>query len=519
MKGGSVSVLPPRGPGGGGPGRNGPGRPGSRTGERPARRPWPALPERAPHPDRDAADREFLPAVLEIIETPPSRFRVILGYALCGLLAAALIWLGLGRLAIFAVAPGQITAAGQAKVIEPRETGQVLAIEARNGQRVTAGQVLVRLDPTAALANRAIVANTLTQARADHVRLAAELAAGAAAHINPQPAVAWPADIPSALREREKGVLTADLTRLAATLSDLAAQRTEKESERDKFAGSVTAQKALIAVVDQHVAMHRELAKEGVESRALLLEALAKLGRDQVDLTSLQGSLQDAIAAIAVIDREIVKTRQDFLTAATTQLTAAERQTDELTEELKKTSQTVADMTLTAPIAGTVEAAAVTTIGQTVKPGQQLMQVVPDGEALEVEAYVLNTDIGFVKKGQRVTLKIDTFPYTRYGTISGTVVKVGTDAIPGGVALRQQMNGSLPIAKGRLSDTGAAEQTTDLVFPVMIAPAQTAMRVDGTLRPLLPGMSVVAEITTGEQSALDYILFPLLRGGQQPAAR
>jgi hemolysin D len=81
------------------------------------------------------------------------------------------------------------------------------------------------------------------------------------------------------------------------------------------------------------------------------------------------------------------------------------------------------------------------------------------------------------------------------------------------------MNGSQPVARGRLSDTGAAEETSDLVFPVTIAPSRTAMRIDGAERPLLPGMSVVAEITTGTQRALDYVLFPLLRGGRQPAAR
>ncbi|MGH7055754.1 MAG: HlyD family type I secretion periplasmic adaptor subunit [Stellaceae bacterium] len=502
MREGPVSVLPPRG-----------------SGRRSARGPWPALPERAPNSDRDAADREFLPVVLEIVETPPARSRAVLGYAICGLLAVSLIGLWLGWLPIFAVAPGQVAAVGQAKVIEPRETGQVKTIAVANGARVKAGQVLVALDPTAALANRAIVENKLIAARADQARLKAEIAAGGAAQIDAKPAVAWPADIPAAIRAREQGILEADLTGLAAALSDLAAQRREKESERDRFSDGVTAQKALIAVVDQHIAMHRVLAKEGVESRALLLDALAKLGRDQVALTTLQGSLQDAIAAITVIDREIVKTRQDFLTTATQQLTDAERQADELAEALKKASQTLAGMTLKAPIAGTVEAMAVTTPGQTVKPGQQLMQIVPDGQGLEIEAYVLNTDIGFVRKGQSVTLKIDTFPYTRYGTISGTVVKVGTDAIPGGVALRQQMNGSTPISSGKLSDTGAAEETSDLVFPVMIAPSRTTMRIDGVERPLLPGMSVVAEITTGKQRALDYILFPLLRGGQAPAAR
>jgi hemolysin D len=507
MKGGSVSVLPPR---------RGPAR-------RPGRQPWPALaqpsPLPPPHPDRDAADREFLPAVLEIIETPPARFRSVLGYAICGLLAVALLSLWLGRLSVFAVAPGEIAVVGQTKVVEPRAAGQVTAIRVRDGDHVKAGQVLVELDPTVAVAEHTIVVNKLVQARADIVRLRAEIAAAGAAHVDPKPAVTWPADIPREVKEREEGVLQADLARFAATLSSLAAQRREKESERDKFAGSVAAQKQLIAVLDPHVAMHKELAKEGVESRALLLEALTRLDTAQVDLTALEGGLKDAIAAIAVLDSEIAKTRQDFVATATQQLAAAERQGEDLAETLKKASQAVADMTLRAPISGTVEASAVTTIGQMVKPGEQLMQIVPAGQALEIEAYVLNSDIGFVRKGQPATIKIDTFPYTRYGTISGTVTEVGTDAIPGTVALRQQMNGSLPVSSGRLSDTSAAEQTSDLVFPVTIVPSRATMKIDGIDRPLLPGMSVVAEITTGEQRAIDYILFPLLRGGQQPAAR
>ncbi|HZU87863.1 MAG TPA: HlyD family type I secretion periplasmic adaptor subunit [Stellaceae bacterium] len=511
MKGSPVTVLP----------RRGPGRPPGRSQGR--RRPWPALAEPSPlppaHPDREAEDREFLPAVLAVVETPPARWKAVLGYAICAALAAALLWSCLTRLGVYAVAPGTIVAAGNAKVIEPRQAGQVKAIRVNNGDRVKAGAVLVELDPTTAVANRTIIVNKLLTARADALRLAAEVKAAGTERIDTHPPLAWPADIPRVLREREESVLEADLTRLAAALSNLAAQRREEESKRDKFAGSIAAEKALIAIVDQHVAMHRELARQGVESQALLLEALVKLADAQYDLTSLEGNLKDAVAAIRVIDSEIVKTRRDFVATAVQQRAAAEQQTDELGEELKKASQTVADMTLRAPIAGTVEASAVTTVGQAVKPGQQLMQIVPDGETLDIRAYVLNRDIGFVRKGQPATIKIDTFPYPRYGTISGTVTAVGTDAIPGTMALRQQINGSLPVAGGRLSDTSAAEQTSDLVFPVTVAPARTALRVNGADSPLLPGMSVVVEITTGEQRAIDYILFPLFRGTEGPAAR
>jgi hemolysin D len=186
------------------------------------------------------------------------------------------------------------------------------------------------------------------------------------------------------------------------------------------------------------------------------------------------------------------------------QLAAAERQVGDLTQQLKRAAQTVAEMTLKAPIAGTVEAVAVTTVGQVVKPGQQLMQIVPDKTPLEIRAYVLNSDIGFVRAGQPATIKIDTFPYPRYGTITGKVIKVGKDAISGKAALLQQKNGSQPVSGGGLSQTAAAEPTSDLVFPVTILPDKTSINVAGKPVPLSSGMSVVVEIETGKQRAMDY---------------
>jgi hemolysin D len=146
-----------------------------------------------------------------------------------------------------------------------------------------------------------------------------------------------------------------------------------------------------------------------------------------------------------------------------------------------------------------------------VTPGQQIFQIVPEGAPLEVQAYVLNTDIGFVSEGAPAIVKIDTFPYTRYGTIEGKVMRIARDAIPGSDALAQQKNGSAPPVSGALSDTTATQKTHDLVFPVTLSLAKKELEANGRAYSLTAGMSVVAEIVTGKQRIIGYVMYPLVR--------
>ncbi len=475
-----------------------------------------ALP--SPRTDRAAGDQDFLPVALENIETPPRFRETSLAYVLCGLIAAAIVWSIFGYLRTYAVATGIVQAVGQTKVVQAVERGQVIAIRFKEGDHVNQGDALVELNPTDAVAARTIVADKLVSLRAEAARRRVEIAAARADPVDARPAMAWDADIPQKVREREAGVLDADLSRFVAALSDLAAQRKAKEAAREGFSASIASQNTLIAATTERVGMHQQLEVKGVDSRARVLEALEPLREQQVALSAVQGKFDDAVAAIAVIDSQIVKEKEVFVAENIRQLAAAERQIDDLTQQLTKADVTVTHMTLRAPIAGIVHAEAVTTMGQVLNPGQQVMEVVPEGAALEIKAYVLNTDIGFVRNGQPAIIKIDTFPYTRYGTISGAVTKVAADAISGEEALRQQKNAAAPVSHGVASDTNAAQQTQDLVFPVWVAPAKSTINVDGKDVPLSPGMSVVVEITTGEQRAISYIMYPLVRGAPPSGA-
>ena len=253
------------------------------------------------------------------------------------------------------------------------------------------------------------------------------------------------------------------------------------------------------------------MTKQGWSSQAQYLRQVDPVLKVKETEASLEGQLATAVQEIAVVETQIVQARQTFLAAETSQLASDERNVDQLEQNLVKATQKLREMTLRAPIDGTVQASAVTTIGQVVTTGQQLMDVVPDNDRLQIQAYVLNEDIGFVKPGQPVNIKIDTFPYSRYGSIDGTVVKVANDAIPGKQGQQQQMNGSqAPSLDGSMSITTAAQATQDLVYPVIIEPAQTTMDVDGKQVPLVSGMTLTAEIKTERRSAISYILSPLV---------
>jgi hemolysin D len=460
-------------------------------------------------------DRDFLPAALEVIQTPPP-FKVTLQvYLLCGALVAALAASIFFHLTTYAVAPGKIVAAGQTKVIEPRDSGQISAIRANDGDRVERGDILVELNAADAVATRAMIVDKLVSLRGEASRRHVEITAARTDPVQIDPAIAWDANISQKVREREEGVLRSDMTQLAAAILELVAQRKVKETTRDSLSASIAAEKSLITATTEHTGMHQQLEAMGWDSHALVLQALEPLKEQLVDLANLEGGFADAAASIPVIESRIAKAREVFVADDVRKLAIVDRQIEDLALQLTKADATVANMTLRSPIAGTVHASQATSKGQVVKPGQLLMEVVPEGAPLEVVAYVLNTDIGFVRDGQTVDIKIDTFPYTRYGTIEGTVTRVANDAISGAAALSQQKNGSLPPSQGAQSATTAAQTTSDLVFPVGVALSKATITVDGKDTPLSPGMSVVAEIATGNRRVISYIMYPLVRGAPQ----
>lgn len=463
-----------------------------------------------PRPVR--ADQEFLPAALEILETPPSPVRLALLLIICTLATAALAWSYFGRIDIVAIAQGKIQPTGRVKVIQPLETGKVASILVENGKHVSAGQTLLELDATEVKAEEAALSANLSALKAEIVRRGAAIEAASHEKLTHR-ALTWDGAIPPLVRRREERVLAGDLAQLSATLASLAAQEHQKETERDRLTGTSKVQRELIATLQERVSMRATLVEKNAGTKAGLIDATETLQYQQAALATQVGQLAEAEAGLVVIARDIAKARDTFVADNGQKLAEAERQADDMEQKLAKAQARSDHMTLRSPLDGIVQGLSVTTIGQVATIGEELMRIVPDGSGLEIEAYLPNKDIGFVRTDQDAMIKIESFPFTRYGILSGQVVRVASDAIPEPDA--QQMEGSPAKASKSTGFAGGAQRTQNLVFPVTIRPEALSVEADGKTIPLSPGMAVSVEIKTGRRRILEYIFSPLVEVGSE----
>jgi hemolysin D len=455
----------------------------------------------------DPVDREFLPAALELLETPPAPLRLAAIVFVCVAFTTSLAWGYFGYLDIHAVAPGRIQPSGRSKTVQPLEPGRIVQIAVENGSDVKAGDVLLELDPTETGADQEAQARELDSMRAEAERRRAAIAAAMDARFEPPP-ISFPPGTSEPTQRREMSVIAAELGQIAASRASLQAQHAEHRATQERLVASISARERLLALTKERVVMRKTLNDKGSLSRALVIDSLLQYETQVTTQVGEQGQLAEIEATLKKLERKIEETTSQFIAEQTQKLAEAERKVDRLQQELIKAHSKNERATLRASISGTVQQLAVTTVGQVVTTGQSLMTIVPVSGAIEIEAMIQNQDIGFVEAGQSAVVKIESFPFTRYGTIDGTVTKVSRDAVderdanalgdPGSSLKTQSMTSGASSSKGQ-----------SLVFPATIHLNRRSINIEGKDIPLSPGMAVTVEIRTGERRAIDYILSPL----------
>ncbi len=475
--------------------------------------PNPKLPK--PKPPRAVllarGDYEFLPAALEILETPPSPVRAALLLTVCAFATAALVWSWVGHVDVIATAPGKIQPVGRTKTVQPLETGKVARVAAGNGQAVREGDVLIVLDGAEARADEAAVEADLEAGRAEIVRRNAALRMAAGHASGPPPTLSFAPGTAPSVAAREQRVLEGDAAQLAGTLGSLDGQRREKEAERARLAATIAAQEVLVTTLQERVTMRSDLMAMAAESRAKVIDALELMQTQAATLAAEKGQLGEAEASLARIGRDTDKAVAAFAAENAQKLADAEHLVDDNEAKLAKAQAKIAHLTLESPIDGVVQGSVVTAPGQVLTAGEQVMEVVPTGAALEIEGYLPNADAGFVHQGQTAVVKVEAFPFTDYGTVDATVTAVARDAIPEPEAETREAN---PAGGPRPTGFGAAQHVQNLVYPVTLTLARSAVKAGDATVPLGPGMAVTVEIKTASRRIIDFLVSPILKTTQ-----
>ena len=426
-------------------------------------------------PKRMADELAFLPAALSLQESPAHPAPRRAAIAICALAVIALVWAMLGEIDIVAVAPGRIVVSERTKTLQPLEASVVKRVLVKDGDAVKAGQVLVELDATNASADGASVQEQLAMAASEEARTAALLAA-----ITSGKAPALPS---ASTTQRDKAQLQAEWSDITARLAKLDAEQAHRQAEIVTVKELIKKIESTLPISKQREADFKGLTEQGFMSSHAGQDRTRERIELESDLATQRARLNEAQAALT----ESIQTRAAY--RAETQRGLSERHAQasskkaQFTQERSKTEQRSRLASLTAPVDGTVQQVAVHTEGGVVTPAQVLMVIVPKDAKVTAEVVVDNKDIGFVNAGQTAAIKLETFPFTRYGTVQARVKSVVADAV--------------------------SDEKKGAIFPATLTLDTSSINVDGKRIALSSGMNVTAEIKTGKRRVIEYLLGPV----------
>jgi hemolysin D len=399
-------------------------------------------------------EAEYLPATLSLQEKPVSRASRLAAGVLIALVAALFIWAIFGRMDIIVNASGEIIPSGRTKKIASMEVASVKALYVEEGQTVRKGDVLIELDPTVAAADQDKAVHNNEMAALQIARSDAMIAA--IDTLKPPRLAAVPGVSTEKLREAQK---------------HLDGQCQDFRTKLQRIDAMIKNCTQALPLATRQALDYKTLS----ETHDVPVHAYLDKERARIEL---EGKLADAKNQRAVL---IAETRRLAYDART----EAEKIIGESQPDIRRALFHRKLLTLVAPVDGTVQQLQVHTIGGVVPAAQPLMLIVPREHQLEVEAMVLNRDIGFVKEGQTAAIKVDAFQYTKYGLVPGRVIHISRDAIN--------------------------DEKKGLVYKVKVGLDKDSILVDKHDTKLSVGMSVNVDIKTGDRRVIEYVLSPLLQ--------
>jgi hemolysin D len=407
--------------------------------------------------------------------------------------AATAVWAICGHVNIVAVAHGKIIPAGSIKAVQPAQLGIVRNLHVVEGQRVTTGELLVELDPTVNDADRERLAAQIHAASSERDRLsyfAGTIEQDQLPDPRDESVMAVTISMNSGGMPGDKqglqGRILADQWAEYLAVRMLARKElAANAAEQDAGNASLKKLRSIMPLVTERAAALKKLVKRDLVPKLQWNELEQQRIETKQEIEVLKHRQQQLVANAGKIQQDLEVQLARMRKTVHTRIAELDAELSGLEQELVKAKTLSRRQQLKSPVNGIVHQLAVHTIGGVVKPAEPLMWIVPDDTELEVEAWINNRDIGFVSTDDAVEVKVETFPFTKYGALSGRLAGISHDAV--------------------------TDETRGLVYKARILLEKATVGVNGRQVRLEPGMAVTAEVRTGDRRLVEFLMSPLLR--------
>lgn len=423
---------------------------------------------------------EFMPAAIEVLERPPAPLSRALLLLIVLLAVIGLTWACLARMDIVVNAQGVVMPKGRVKVIQPLEAGIVTAIHVRDGQQVQKGDLLVTMDATEAFTEINTLKKELLITQLTSVRLEAQLHDEPDLFISPEGA-----DIQDVSLYRN--LLHQSLQARQERRDAMAMEISRSDAELESIASNVKRLEYGLPLARKLHDKKKKLAEKGLIPKTDFLKAQMEMNDTKQNLVTEKSRLNEVKAGLAKAREENELAEVEYRRKLLEQLTEVRSKKEKLHQQLARAANRQALSELHSPARGIVQQLSINTVGGVVTTAQPLMVIVPLDSGLEIEAKVLNKDIGLLAKEQPVSVKVAAYPFMRYGDLEGTIEWVAGDAV-----MDEQLGPYYPI---RVEVNGHS-------LPNL---------VNGRTGTITPGMTVTADVKVGTRRVIHYFIGPIMR--------
>ncbi|HWR41032.1 MAG TPA: HlyD family type I secretion periplasmic adaptor subunit [Patescibacteria group bacterium] len=428
-----------------------------------------------------AEEAEFLPAVLEVTETPPSPVGRLVLWTVVTLLVIGLLWAFFGHVDEVAIADGKVIPVGQVKTVQAEDKGVVKTIYVKEGQTVKKGDLLIELDQTFSGADLTRIKKEVAYYNLEINRLLAErdgrpfVLPVADPNLDPKDA-GFQMSLYLGRTNQLKAQIAAAEMNVRQNEAAISVARANKEKMKQLLVISRDKEDRMENLLkDDAVALFQVL-----DMRSQRMELEQNLVAQESEIARTEAALAQAREALAGViaerDKDIAGKLVDDSKALAADM-----------EELKKLQEKDRLARIVSPADGRVNQLAVHTVGGVVSAAQSLMEIVPDDVTLEIEAWALNKDIGFIQVGQKAEVKVTTFNFQKYGIIDAEVIDVSPSTIV---------------------NTDEKNKEQEAKYRLVLKPERLDVIVGDRKVPLTPGMTVSAEIKIRQKRIVEFFLDP-----------